>query len=258
MLSAVLVLLPPSEGKTAQRRGRSLDLEALSLPSLTDARRAVVDELVALCRDDPDKAQAVLGLGPRQADEVGRNAGLEAAPTARAERIYTGVLYAALGLAELDASARRRATRWLATTSSVFGLVGPADRIPAYRLSGDVTLPGLGTVAGHWRRVLDPAVREAAGDGVVLDLRSTTYQAFWRPEGDLVRRTVTARVLQESGGTRTVASHFNKATKGRLVRSLLESGAAPRSVTGLVTALRDLGWRVDHDGGRLDVVVDEL
>jgi cytoplasmic iron level regulating protein YaaA (DUF328/UPF0246 family) len=66
----------------------------------------------------------------------------------------------------------------LVTTSSVFGLVRPSDRIPAYRLSGDVTLAGMAAVAAHWRRVLGPAIAEAAGDGVVLDLRSTTYQAF--------------------------------------------------------------------------------
>jgi hypothetical protein len=46
--------------------------------------------------------------------------------------------------------------------------------------------------------------------------------------------------------------------KGRLVRSLLEASASPRTVTGLVSALRDLGWRVDRAGSRLDIVVDEV
>ena len=254
----MLVLLPPSEGKSGPARGKALDLSSLSSPVLTHPRQQLVDRLVGLCRHEPEQARAVLGLGPSQGDEVARNARLLEAPTARAEQIYTGVLYAALSLDQLSPGARRRAGRWLVTTSSTFGLVRSSDRIPAYRLSGDVSLPGLGPVAAHWRRVLGPAVAEAAGDGVVLDLRSSTYQAFWRPRGELAARTVTARVVHEQEGRRTVVSHFNKATKGRLVRSLLEASASPRTVTGLVSALRDLGWRVDRAGSRLDIVVDEV
>ena len=41
------------------------------------------------------------------------------------------------------------------------------------------------------------------------------------------------RVLHESGGKRTVVSHFNKATKGRIVRALLEDGADPRTPKAL-------------------------
>ena len=93
----------------------------------------------------------VLGLGPTQADDVRRNADLLDAPTARADAIYTGVLYESLDLATLDPAARRRASRWLAVVSSVFGLVRPGDRIPSYRLSGGVNLPGLGVVSAHWR-----------------------------------------------------------------------------------------------------------
>ena len=60
-----------------------------------------------------------------------------------------------------------------------------------------------------------------------------------------------------------MVSHFNKATKGRIVRELLESGAAPRNPARLAEALRDLGWTVEVDaagrtGTRLDVVVSEL
>lgn len=45
----MLVLLPPSEGKAPSGRGTALKLESLSLPGLTEARRAVLDELVELC-----------------------------------------------------------------------------------------------------------------------------------------------------------------------------------------------------------------
>lgn len=259
---AVLILLPPSEGKTAPRRGAPLDLDTLSFPELTDARAEAVDALVSLCADDRVGAAAVLGLGPTQQGEIAANACLRSAPTVRADRLYSGVLYDALSVSTLDAAARRRASRWLVVTSALFGILRPQDRIPAYRLSGSVTLPPLGTIAAHWRAHLGPALEEAAGRGLVLDLRSSTYAAFWRPQADLAARTVTVRVLQEKDGRRTVVSHFNKATKGRLVRALLEDGRNPRDVDALAAQMTDLGFAVEPGTSAadpsLDVVVRTL
>ena len=262
-LAPVLILLPPSEGKTAPRRGKPLDPGSLSSPSLTGARTTLLESLVRLCRDDVDKAADVLGLGPAQRDLVQRNADLEDAPTARADAIYTGVLYDALGFDTLSPAARRRATARVAITSSLFGIVRPGDRIPAYRLSGDATLPGTGSVAGVWREVLGQAVTEAVGTGLLVDLRSGTYAAFWRPDASLARRVATVRVLHESAGKRSVVSHFNKATKGRLVRALLEDGANPRTPAALADTLTRLGWTVEIGeptarGTQLDVVVREI
>jgi cytoplasmic iron level regulating protein YaaA (DUF328/UPF0246 family) len=259
----VLILLPPSEGKATPRRGSPLDLARLSAPELTPARQQVLSALVDLCSSSPERASQVLGLGPTQADDVRRNAQLLAAPTARADAIYTGVLYEALDLATLDPAARRRASRWLAVASSVFGLVRPGDRIPSYRLAGGTNLPGLGVVSAHWRGVLDPVVRETAGSGLVVDLRSTTYAGFWRPSPDLARRVATVRVLQQVGSRRTVVSHFNKATKGRLVRALLEYGETPSTPAALADTITALGWKVEladpgRHGQQLDVVVEEL
>jgi cytoplasmic iron level regulating protein YaaA (DUF328/UPF0246 family) len=259
----VLILLPPSEGKAAPSRGRALDLDSLSLPALTDARKRVLHALVGLCREEPDRAVTVLGLSPAQADLVERNARLESAPTARADRIYTGVLYDALDAGSLTAAARRRAATRVAVTSSLFGLVRFGDRIPAYRLSGDAVLPEVGPVAAVWRDVLGTAVEAALGRGLLVDLRSSTYAAFWRPPADLAPRVATVRVLHEVGGERKVVSHFNKATKGRIVRALLEDGADPRTPAALATVLRDLGWTVEvggatRKGTQLNVVVAEL
>jgi cytoplasmic iron level regulating protein YaaA (DUF328/UPF0246 family) len=97
----------------------------------------------------------------------------------------------------------------------------------------------------------------------VLDLRSSAYAAAWKPKGEVAGRTATVRVLHAP--TRKVVSHFNKATKGRIVRSLLTSGAAPGNPAELVAALRDLGYEVEAEApakaGRpwsLDVLVNEV
>ena len=263
----MLILLPPSEGKSAPKRGRPLDLARLSFDGLREPRAEVLDALVSLCTTDSgdglEKAATVLGLGRTQQEEVHRNAALRTAPTARADRVYSGVVYEALDLAGLEPAARRRATSWLAVVSALFGMVRPGDHIPAYRLSGAVSLPGIGNVATFWGSRLEPAVQEAAGRGLVMDLRSSTYASFWRPDPGTARRVATVRVLHEVDGQRKIVSHFNKATKGRLVRSLLQDGGTPRTPLRLAEQLRDLGWTVEpgpagRHGTALDVVVAEL
>ncbi|EST37167.1 hypothetical protein N566_14415 [Streptomycetaceae bacterium MP113-05] len=265
----MLVLLPPSEGKATVSRGAALDLAALSLPGLTAARATVLEELVELCSGDTEKARGVLGLSEGLRGEVARNAELRTAPTRPAGEIYTGVLYDALDLASLSAVAKRRAVRSLLVFSALWGAVGIKDRVPAYRCSGGVKLPGLGALAAHWREPLAGVMPVAAGDGLVLDLRSSAYAAMWKPNGALAERTATVRVLHstfvDGREKRTVVSHFNKATKGRIVRALLESGAAPRTPEELAGTLRGLGHTVEAEApakpGRpwqLDVIVTQV
>ncbi|MGX1759123.1 peroxide stress protein YaaA [Streptomyces lydicus] len=265
----MLVLLPPSEGKAAGAAGAPLDAGALSLPALTDAREAVLEELVGLCAADEAKAQEVLGLSDGLKGEIAKNAGLRTAGTRPAGEIYTGVLYDALGLASLDAAARKRAERSLLVFSGLWGAVRINDRIPSYRCSMGVKLPGLGALGAYWRAPMAEVMPEAAGDGLVLDLRSAAYATAWKPKGEVAGRTATVRVLQSKtvAGVekRTVVSHFNKATKGRLVRDLLSAGLAPTGPAELVEALRELGYAVeaeppakDGKAWAVDVIVTEL
>ncbi|MER6616760.1 peroxide stress protein YaaA [Streptomyces xantholiticus] len=267
----MLVLLPPSEGKAASGRGAPLKPESLSLPGLADARAAVLDELVELCAADEAKAQQVLGLSEGLRGEIAKNAELRTAGTRPAGEIYTGVLYDALGLATLDPASRRRAHQSLLVFSGLWGAVRVGDRIPSYRCSMGVKLPGLGALGGYWRGPMESVLPKAADGGMVLDLRSSAYAAAWKPKGEVADRTATVRVLHsqidESTGVekRSVVSHFNKATKGRIVRSLLEAGAAPKTPAALVEALRDLGYVVEAQApgkpGKawgLDVVVSGI
>ncbi|MEU2301258.1 peroxide stress protein YaaA [Streptomyces antibioticus] len=259
----MLVLLPPSEGKAASGRGAPLKPESLSLPGLAAAREAVLDELVELCAGDEDKAREVLGLSEGLRGEVGKNAALRTAGARPAGEIYTGVLYDALGLASLDAAAKKRAARSLLVFSGLWGAVRVTDRIPSYRCSMGVRLPGLGALGAHWRAPMAAVLPEAAGDGLVLDLRSAAYAAAWKPKGGTAGRTATVRVLHAP--TRKVVSHFNKATKGRIVRSLLTAGIAPQGPAELVEALRDLRYVVEAEPPAragapwsVDVLVDEV
>jgi uncharacterized protein len=261
----VLLLLPPSEGKATPKTGKPVDLDTLSFPELSAARAEIMDTVMRLCADQPDVAAKTLGLGPTQADEVKRNATLADAPAAPARAVYTGVLYDALSLNSLSSAAAARARRHLVVISGLWGALRPSDRIPAYRLGGGVTLPGVGSLASRWKAALADTIPEAAGRGLVVDLRSGTYEAFWRPAADVAARTVKVRVLHEHNGKRTVVSHHNKATKGHLVRALLESGSTARTPSAFADAVNDLGWTAEltepDRRGRpwtVDVVVAEV
>lgn len=254
------ILLPPSEGKTAPETGPPVDLSAFAVK--VPGRDDVLNALVRLCKESPDSAAAVLKLGKSQAGQVALNAGLATAPTTAAVGVYTGVLFEALGLSRLSEDARRLADRSLLIFSGLWGVVRPDDAIPAYRCAAGVKLPylspkGTTAVTRFWSARLAASLDDLVGDDLILDLRSSAYAAMWRPAVSTTVRVLHERVV-DGELVRSVVSHFNKATKGRLVSRLLSEGADCRDQAELVVALKDLGFRVEPDGDRVDVVVSEL
>lgn len=258
----MLILLPPSEGKRSPLSGAPLDLDGLTSPVLTAARRRVLAALVSLCRADETKARQALGLGPTQSLDIRRNAALRQNPCASAIDVYTGVLYAALDAATLPATARRRLDSSTLIASALFGMVSPRDRIPAYRMNTEAELPAIGSLVDLWRAPTQSVLLDRRGP--ILDLRSTAYAAIGPIPAQAAARTLVGRVLQERNGRRSVVSHHNKATKGRLVRGLVSAGALPRSVNGVIDAITSIGYIVEvHEPTRpdraavIDIVVRE-
>ena len=214
----MLVLLPPSEGKTAPRRGKPLDLSALAFAAeLTAAREQVLAGL--------DDGEALRG-----------------APTAAAAKVYTGVLFQRLRLAEVPAPARRRVLIF----SGLWGVVRPGDRIPAYRLPVDTERSRL------WR----PVLREALPDsGLVVDLRSGPYASLWAPRAAEV---VSVRGFTETGGERKVISHMVKATRGDVAHLVLSAPERPKRPEDVAEIVAASGRRVElgetKKGWTLDVI----
>jgi len=250
-VAGVLVLLPPSETKSAGGDGPPLVMAALAFPELEPLRKELVDELVELAADLP-ASRAALGLSERQHGEVARNAELWTSPTLPALHRYTGVLYDALDAGSLRGAAAARAGARLAVGSALFGLLRAADPVPAYRLSAGSALPGRPTLAACWRPLLDPALAALAAGETVVDLRSGSYAALGRVPG-----AVTVNVLAErADGGRAVVSHFNKAHKGRLARALAVTRAEPADAAGVAAVARRAGLRVERTGAaHLDVIV---
>ncbi|MBC6449352.1 peroxide stress protein YaaA [Actinokineospora xionganensis] len=245
----MLVLLPPSETKAEGGAGAPLDLTALSFPELTPVRERLVTALSELAADVP-ASLAALGLSQRQADEVTRNAVLRESPTMPALERYTGVLYDALDAKSFTKPQRNRANRRLAVASALFGVVRTGDPIPAYRLSGDTVLPGVGGLRTLWRSDLEKTLSTV--DELVVDLRSGAYANL-----AAIPHAVTVRVVTDDGaGRRKTVSHFNKAYKGRLAAALALAPREPGSVRTLISVAAANGMRLEPTGKKsLDLIV---
>jgi uncharacterized protein len=210
----MLVLLPPSRGKATPDRGRRAGLSTLVYPRLRGPREHLID--------------AVDGR-------------LRIAPAIPAAELYTGVLFTALGLADLP---------WdgVLIASALWGVVRPGDRIPGYRLDMSDKPPGIGALAAYWREPLRAALPDR---GLVLDLRSGSYSAAWQPRRatHLVIRAFT----EAPDGTRTVISHMVKRVRGEVARLVLQAGGAerPEEVAEIAKAG---GLRVELSHGALNVI----
>lgn len=247
----MLVLLPPSETKSDGGADAPLDLAELSMPQLTETREILVGALVTLAAD-VEASQIALGLGPTQADEIERNAKLWVSPTRPALERYTGVLFDALDAPSFTKAQKSKAMSRLAMGSALFGAVRAGDLIPAYRLSGGSKLPGFGTLRSLWKPELSRAIT-AEADGLVIDLRSGTYQQLG-PVADAVIATV---LTQKPDGTRTVVSHFNKHHKGLLARALTLSRSEPRDVEGVARVASKAGLRVEVAADRELIIITD-
>lgn len=236
----MLILLPPSEGKTAPDDAAAppLDLQELTLPGLAGAREQALEALAeASGRED---AQQVLKVGAQVLQEVAANARLLQAPAAPAWQIYTGVLYDGLAAASLSADALKRAAEHVLIFSGLFGVTGFTDRIPAYRCAMDVKLHGLGNLGSFWKKWLAQPLGELAEGRLLVDCRSGSYQ---RPfPGDPVRR-LQVNSFTEQNGQRKVVTHFAKAARGQLAGMLLRADTVPGTVEE-VAQIASARWAV--------------
>lgn len=246
----MLIIAPPSETKRPPAPdGPPVALGDLSFPALTPLRARILDALV----ETSTRSDAFVRLHVRAslAREVARNTYLRELPASPVLEVYAGPLHEGLAAASLSDDARERAGRSLVVASALWGVLRPADRIPPYRLHVCSRLVGMDRLEPAWRTVLPGILSEAAGrDGLVLDLRSSAYQAIGMPAG-AGDRVVVLRVAQGSGPGHRIGDVIAKRVRGEAARLLLEAGAGPDGPggglddPGVIAGILGDRWPVD-------------
>jgi cytoplasmic iron level regulating protein YaaA (DUF328/UPF0246 family) len=160
----------------------------------------------------------------------------------RAIERYDGVLYQYLDAGSLDGRARRRLSTSVRTVSGLWGLVGPDELIPDYRLKMSASLPGLGKLSSWWRDALSAEVAEQSRGRELWNLLPQEHAAA---VVDPARKVVTTAVFLEPdrSGTLVPVSHWNKALKGALVAHLVSTPSA--TIDDLVEWDHPAGFRLD-------------
>lgn len=248
----MLILLPPSETKRSGGEGAALDIDALALPGLAAERHAVVDALIELAADE-DASRKALKLSLRQMGDIAHNRMLRSAATMPAVDRYTGVLFDALDAGSLSSASRRWLGAHVLIHSAPLGPIGALDQIPSYRLSAGTSLPGMPALRRHWAEATSAALETAAPE-FVLDLRSEAYVALGPvPSGSA---SVYVRVVTDEG---RALNHFNKKSKGLLVRALAEDRPRIRSLRTLRgwADRRGIVVRDAPESGLIELVVSE-
>jgi cytoplasmic iron level regulating protein YaaA (DUF328/UPF0246 family) len=217
----MLVLLPPSEGKTEPGTGEPVDLGSL----------VFAEELGRL------REEVLDAIDPR----------LREAPAAPAAEVYTGVLFKRLELPKLPAKARRQ----VLIAGALWGVVRPDDRIPHYKLPPKEKLDGIDPLAKFWRPALAEALPDRKGE-LIVDMRSGAYTAMWKPRQ---ARLLAVRAFSESDGERKAVSHMAKAVRGDVARVLLEAKKVPADPEAAAALAEAAGFTVELNDGNLDVIV---
>ena len=148
----MLILLPPSEGKSPASGPGCLDLDALCfIKQLKASRLSVIKKYGVEILDQP---------------------------TAPAIDIYSGVLYQALGYHTLTKRAQQRAQSQLLIFSALFGVLRPLDLIQPYRLEMGTPLPnarGKDLYAFWGTQISEYVSQRLKNDSVLVNLASVEY-----------------------------------------------------------------------------------
>lgn len=240
----MLVLLPPSEGKSRGGDGPPVELATLSWPELTTVRERVARTLATVCQGNAERARKRLGLSLALDDDRAANAELWSSATMAAGARYSGILHDALGYPTLPAAARKRAADSVVVFSGLWGVTRPTDLLPAYRIGIATQLPRIGPLPALWRKPLLGALDDQIGDEGAIDLRSSGYSLMYRPSPAAAPKLIDVKITGPDG-KRAAASYQSKVAKGRLVREMLRGGTL--SLDSLFAAATKIGVSADGD-----------
>ncbi len=220
----LLVLLPPSEGKSEVALGKRTFSGAC--PEYAVAVAPVIKHLRALPKAERGKFYGVSTADKAAAAHV-LNLSVLQAPAIPAIERYTGVVYEYLGYNTLQHPAYAR--KHLLIVSGMFGLIPAGTPIPNYKLPINAWL------TRYWHSINAQRLSALSKGHLVVSLLPGAHAKALGVVPDL---TIDFRL---AGGKKS-AGHFGKAIKGKFVRFLMEEQV--KNLKG-VASFREDGYVFD-------------
>ena len=238
----LIVLLPPSEGKApGGRERRTPDRFARQLRTSRDEVRAAIAYLLESGSSDlwSKRFKVKCALLARAVESM-RAVSVDTAVTLPAWQRYTGVVWEFLDPSTLDGPQRRS----ILVPSALSGITTAEDAIADFRLTMNVSLPGIGGLARFWQQEVTEVVRRAARGAQLVDLLPNEHAAAI----DFSRLGDVRHVEFLGASSAGAAGHVAKSVKGRFARHLIDHGLEH------ATAFRFSGWSVKAKGSGFSLV----
>ena len=211
----MIILLPPSEGKTSGGEGLWVPSDGDFGQALGEARCAVIEGIKsALHSGQMRNSGRINAVGTNKLVVEGE------APVMAASRRYTGVVWKHIDPDTLGQAGCMRASDSVSVVSGLGGLFGWDSLVPDYRLKMGSTLPVVGVLASHWSRHLTELVMSRAAGGPVIDLLPIEHARAFVVPLQYADQWTRVELVDAEGGR---SGHNGKAAKGRLVRALLQT-----------------------------------
>jgi cytoplasmic iron level regulating protein YaaA (DUF328/UPF0246 family) len=237
------ILLPPSEGKAAG--GEPATSPGRFDEELGRSRAAVIKSLKRAVKDSDEVAAKKLfgatGFLLERAIECAKSSGEESAPTLPAWQRYEGVVWTYLNPSSLTSAQRRK----ILIPSGLYGLNRGDDLIEEYRLTMNVSLPGVGNVGTFWRDWVREALTRTRGP--IVSLLPTEHLAVIDEKDPALHGRFNHISFVGANGLKA-AGHDAKAVKGVLARSILDEGVE------VLTKFQWMGWKTRQVGSHWLVV----
>lgn len=212
-------------------------LDALDLVGTTPRHQAMADMLAAqMALLSPDEIAQLLRVNAKIATtNYARYQQFHAedTPELLAVAAYTGIVFKYLDAKSLDMDTWHYAQNHLRITSFLYGLLRPLDAIRAYRLEGDVQLPGVDdNVFAHWRDTLTPLFLEdlaAAGGRLCYLASDEMHHLFhWRAIEEQAKAIYTPEFYVLEDGKLKTKVVYIKMARGTMARYILQQRITTR------------------------------
>lgn len=248
MTKRLLVLIPPSQGKSQGGRRRSK--AGVFDEALEGSRREVLSALGDfVARALPRELEVAFnarGELLERAVEATNEVLFGRALLAPAWRRYEGIVWNHLDPDSLTPALRRR----ILVPSGLYGLLSSEDPIADYRLRMNVRLKPLPSLAQFWRPIVTPLLFERAKSSTIVNFLPQEHAASIDFDS-LAESHHVVDVHFVANDEKRAVGHDAKAVKGVLARHVLTDGLET------IESVRWRGWSVRREGSDVYVAAPQ-